>query len=209
MLGRGLRAGQYFGGYSDHGATCQRFSKYNGATANDTFLADSSTWEHYGADSNMREWPDGHASTEDNARRDMNVRVDSAIVLDYRSAVNNAIFADDGPGVDDDSGHYNRSRSNACRRSNDGSRMNKNSGQEPLFERETKTPGASAVITYSDDEGAFGKAVQFPGSTYERAIAKREADLPRVVVQEQDALESSSAPGNVQNDLAVTPSAPN
>jgi hypothetical protein len=56
-----------------------------------------------------------------------------AIVLDNRSRVDDAVFSDNRAGIDDDSGHYYGPSSDACRRSNDSSRVNKSRGQEPVF----------------------------------------------------------------------------
>jgi hypothetical protein len=120
IFGQWLRVRESFGGYSNHGAACGRFFQYNGTGTHDGLLADFSARQHDGADSDMRERSNSYTPTEDSAGRDMDVCVDSAIVLDYRPTVNNAVRADDRPSVYNHSGHYDGSKSDACRRSNDG-----------------------------------------------------------------------------------------
>lgn len=157
----------------------------------------------------MRKGFDAHTPAEHNAGRDMNVRVDSAIMLDYRAAVNDAVFADDGAGIDDDSRHHNGSTSDPCRSSNDGGWMNEGCGREPISERAGETPCARAVITHGNDESASSEAMQVQRSTQQWAITKLKANSRSVVVQEGYALEASGASGNVQNDLSMSSSAPN
>ena len=72
-----------------------------------------------------------------------------------------------------------------------------------------ETTGAYTVVTHRDDERASGEAIQFFVSADERAAAKRNADAPRVIVQECDLFESFRASRNVQDDLSMSPSTPN
>jgi hypothetical protein len=73
----------------------------------------------------MGKQADAYPATQNYAGGDMSMRLNSAIVLDYRSAVDNAVFADYRTGIDDDSGHHYGPPSDACRRSNDGGGVNK------------------------------------------------------------------------------------
>jgi hypothetical protein len=61
----------------------------------------------------MRERPYAHPAAECNARRDVDVIGDPAIVLDNRPRVDDAVFADDGAGIDDNSRHHDCSPTNA------------------------------------------------------------------------------------------------
>jgi hypothetical protein len=62
----------------------------------------------------MREWSDTDTSPKHAARGDVDVVVYSAIVLYYRAAVDNAVFADDRSGIDDNARHYHGSGSDPC-----------------------------------------------------------------------------------------------
>jgi hypothetical protein len=139
----------------------------------------------------------------------MYVRFDSAIVLDYRSGIDDTVFADDRPRIHNYSWHYNSARSNTRRGSNDGSWVNERCGRETISEGVAEAPGAYAVVTHGNDKRDSGKAMQFLVPALEQAVAKGEASFRRVIVQERDALKTSGAPGRVQNHFPVAPSAPN
>jgi len=102
-----------FGRHSDHRASCWRFFQDNGTGTHDGLLTDHRAWQHDGADPDLCKRADAHPPTQDNARRDMYVRFDSAIVLDYRSGINNAVFADDRPRIDNYAWHHDTTRSDA------------------------------------------------------------------------------------------------
>jgi hypothetical protein len=63
-------------------------------------------------------------------------------------------------------------------------------------------------VAHGNDKGASGKARQFRVPALDRAVAKGKAGSGRIVIQECDTFEQSGAAGSVENDLAVTPSAP-
>ena len=185
------------------------FLQDHGAGTHDGLLTDHSPRQHDGTDSDVRQGPDRHTAAEYNARRNMSVRADSAIVFDDGSAVHNAIFADDRAGVNDDSGHHDCSSSDPCGRSDNGSWMNKSRRRESAFQCVTKTPGASAIITYSDEESASGKVMEFVGSAYDRAAAEGQAGLREIIIDEDNGVETSGSPHDVQNDFRVPAGTPN
>jgi hypothetical protein len=51
--------------------------------------------------------------------------------------------------------------------------------------------------------------MQFLVPALDQAAAKGEANSRGIIVQERDALKTSGAPGNIENDLSVSPGAPN
>jgi hypothetical protein len=59
------------------------------------------------------ERPYAHPAAEDNARRDVDVIGDPAIVLDNCSRVDDAVFSNYRASVDDYSGHHDCSPANA------------------------------------------------------------------------------------------------
>jgi hypothetical protein len=109
----GISTQQSLGRYSDHRAPRWRFFEDNGTGTHDRLLADYRAGEHNGAYPDVREPADAHPPAQDNARRDMYVRFDSAIVLDYRSGIYDAVFADDRPRIDNYSWHHDTTRSDA------------------------------------------------------------------------------------------------
>jgi hypothetical protein len=204
-----LSVRENFGRYSNHCTACRRFFEDNGTGTHDGILADHPAGEHDGADPDVREQANAYSPAQDNARRDMDVCLDSAIVLDYRAAVNNAIFADHRPRIDDHSWHHDSARSDARRRCNDSCWVNESCGRKPISERAAEAPSTCPVITYGNDEGVSGKAMQLLMPTHQQAVAKCEIGFRRIVVQECNAFEMSGAPGCIQNDLSVASSAPN
>jgi hypothetical protein len=93
----------------------------------------------------------------------MNMSVDSAIVLDDRSAVNNAVLTDGRACVDDDSGHNDGASCEPYRRSNDRRCMNQGYWQKPIAESEAEASGASVVVAHCSDKRFTPKAMQFLG----------------------------------------------
>jgi hypothetical protein len=139
----------------------------------------------------------------------MYVCFDSAVVLDYRPGIDDAVFADDCPRVHDYSWHYNSARSNARGRSNDGSGVNENRRRKAICECAAEASCAYPVVAYGTDKGTSGKASQFLLPTLDQAVAKGDASFRGVIVQKCDALETASTPGGVQHHLSVASSAPN
>ena len=117
---RVLDLAQYFRWYARNRATRRHFFKDDRAGAYNRFFADRGPREHDGTHSNMRAKSDAHTPPKDGARRNMSMRIDSAIMLNDASGIDDAVFADRRAGVDDRSRHYNGSASNACRGRNDG-----------------------------------------------------------------------------------------
>jgi len=75
--------------------------------------------------------------------------------------------------------------------------MNESLRQEPVSEGAAETSCASAVVADGDDEIASGKAMQFLGSAYKRAITNNNAGPTSVIVQKHNSFETSRAAGNV------------
>jgi hypothetical protein len=134
---------------------------------------------------------------------------DLAIVLYNRPRVDDAIFSDYRIRIDNDIWHHYGPAPDACRRRNNGSLMNKDSGHEPVFQCTAKTLGSSTVITYSNNEGISVERIQAFCSADDRKITNCGIDSTRIVVKEQNALETSGAAGYIQNNLSVPPSTPN
>jgi hypothetical protein len=196
-------------GHSHDGAARRGFFEDNGASAHHGFLADHGAGEHDGSDSNMGVRADSDAPAQRNAGRNMDVRPDSAIMLDNGRAVDNAVFADNRTGVNHRSRHYHRAGSDTCRWSYDGRAMNEDGRPKIVSAGAAETLCSFAVVADRNDEGASVETVQFLGSADQRAVAEGAAVFRGVIVKEDDVFVKSHAASDVQNDCAMPTCAPN
>jgi hypothetical protein len=186
-----------------------RFFEDNGASTHHRFFTHYSAREYDGADPDMRETTDSHPAAEDDARRDMDVRADSTVVFDHRSAVDDAVLADHRAGVYNYSGHHDGPTPDARAGSDDGTRMNQNRRRKPAFQCEPETPGAGSISAHRGQESAPREAWHLlRSSARDAAITKRNAVSSRVVIDEIDALEATHASRDIQNDLSMSSRAP-
>jgi hypothetical protein len=105
MKGPGWDA--HHNGARGHGSQDNRSGSYH------CRITDRRAWQDDCSDPDVGERADAHPAAQDNARRDVDVIGDPAIVLDNSSRVDDAVFSDDGAGIDDNSRHHDGSPAKA------------------------------------------------------------------------------------------------
>jgi hypothetical protein len=127
---------------SDHCAMGRSFFQNNGSGTDDCLDPNGGIRQQHRPNADMRETLYHDSSAQYGTRRDVDVLIDSAVMLDDCSSVQNAVVADHGTGVYDNSGHHQRPSADDRRSGDRSCRMHKRGRNEPVSQSTIKTTPA-------------------------------------------------------------------
>ncbi len=141
----------------------------------------------------------------------MHVIANATIMFNNDAGIQDAVVADNGVGVHDNTGHDNSTSADVRRTRHNGRWVDQGCPFQSLLQAFLKTPLPHAVVPDSHDEGSVAtsrEGIYSFGRWQKWALAKR---LPRrgaCVIYKYDLSEESHRPGDIEDDFPVSASSP-
>jgi hypothetical protein len=181
----------------------------DGSRAYHRTFADFDTGQDNSTDADVSVGSNSDAAAKRDAGRNVRVIADEAVMLDDGARVDDAILADCGSMIHDCSGHDHGTGPDHGRGSGYRGGVNQYRGQESFPTGTAETAGADSVVAHRNRKPLSNKAGKRFGAADDQAVAAREADLSRVIVDQHEGLKQPGCAGDIKNNSAMPPDTPN